>query len=270
MLSFPNAKINLGLQITGKLPNGFHTISSCLYPIPWCDALEFVEAKKTSFQSTGILIPGAEKNNLVLKAYRLLKKDMPLPELSIHLHKAIPMGAGLGGGSADAAFILKALNSHYQLFLDDSLLEDYAAQLGSDCPFFIRNQPALATGTGTELTPLDLSLKGLHLVVINPGLHISTQMAYTGVSPKPSDINLTELLLSKDFDRWKKELINDFEASLFDKHAMLLDLKNELYDAGAIYASMSGSGSTMFGLFAEAIPLKPAWKAMQSQQFLLD
>lgn len=270
MLSFPNAKINLGLQITGKLPSGFHTINSCLYPIPWCDALEFVEAKKTSFQSTGIPIPGAEKNNLVLKAYRLLKKDMTLPELAIHLHKVIPMGAGLGGGSADAAFILKALNDHYQLFLDDSLLEDYAAQLGSDCPFFIQNQPALATGTGTELTPLNLSLEGLYLVVINPGIHISTQTAYAGVSPKSSKTDLPELLLSKNFDRWKKELINDFESSLFDKYPTLKNLKSELYDMGALYASMSGSGSTMFGIFSEAISLKPEWQAMQSRQFLLD
>lgn len=269
MLSFPNAKINLGLQITGKLPNGFHTINSGLYPIPWCDALEFVEAKKTSFQSTGIPIPSAEKNNLVLKAYRLLKKDMPLPELSIHLHKVIPMGAGLGGGSADAAFILKALNEHYQLFLDDSILEDYAAQLGSDCPFFIGNKPAVATGTGTELSPLDLSLQGMHLVVINPGIHISTQTAYAGVSPKPAKTNLTELLLSKDFGRWREELVNDFEASLFSKHEVLEDLKSELYASGAQYASMSGSGSTMFGIFSEAISLKPGWQAWQSRQFEL-
>lgn len=270
MLSFPNAKINLGLQITGKLPNGFHTINSCLYPIPWCDSLEFVEAKKTSFQSTGIPIPGAEKSNLVLKAYRLLKKDMPLPELSIHLHKVIPMGAGLGGGSADAAFIIKALNEHYQLFLEDSILEDYAAQLGSDCPFFIGNKPALATGTGTDLTPLDMSLKGMYLVVINPGIHISTQAAYAGVSPNPAETDLTELLLSKDFDRWRQELINDFEASLFSRHQVLEDLKNELYALGALYASMSGSGSTMFGIFPKAIPLKPEWEALPCRQFELN
>ncbi len=269
MLSFPNAKINLGLQITGKLPNGYHTINSCLYPIPWCDALEFVEAKKTSFQSTGIPIPGSEKNNLVLKAYRLLKRDMPLPELTIHLHKVIPMGAGLGGGSADASFMLKTLNEHYQLFLDDSLLEDYAAQLGSDCPFFIQNKAALATGTGTELTPLALSLEGLHIVVINPGIHISTQAAYAGVTPKPAETDLTELLLCNDFDRWKNELVNDFEAGIFHKHSLLADLKNELYNAGALYASMSGSGSTMFGIFPEAIALKPEWQTMESRQFEL-
>ncbi len=269
MLSFPNAKINLGLQITGKLPNGFHTINSCLYPIPWCDALEFVEAKKTSFQSTGLPIPGSDKNNLVLKAYRLLKKDMPLPELSIHLHKVIPMGAGLGGGSADASFMLKSLNDHFQLFLDDSLLEDYASQLGSDCPFFIQNQAAMATGTGTELSPLDLSLQGLHIVVINPGIHISTQAAYAGVTPKPAATDLTELLLSKDFGRWRSELVNDFEAGLFNQHPVLNQLKTELYEAGALYASMSGSGSTMFGIFEEAIALKPEWQRMEHRQFTL-
>lgn len=269
MLSFPNAKINLGLQITGKLPNGFHTINSCLYPIPWCDALEFVEAKKTSFLSSGIPIPGSPKNNLVLKAHKLLKRDMPIPELSIHLHKAIPMGAGLGGGSADAAFILKNLNSHYQFFLDDSIMEDYAAELGSDCPFFIQNIPALATGTGTDLTPLPLSLKGLHIVVINPGIHISTQEAYAGVTPKSADVDLSEVLLSKDFDRWKKELVNDFESPLFKKHTVLQDLKQELYESGALYASMSGSGSTLFGIFSEAIDLPDHWAAMESRQLVL-
>jgi 4-diphosphocytidyl-2-C-methyl-D-erythritol kinase len=269
MLSFPNAKINLGLQVVGKLPNGYHQICSGLYPIPWCDALEFVEAKKTSFQSTGISIPGSEKSNLVLRAYKLLKKDFPLPELSIHLHKVIPMGAGLGGGSADAAFMLSALNDHFQLFLDDSILEDYAAQLGSDCPFFVQNKAAIASGTGTDLEPLDLSLKGLHMVVINPGIHISTQEAYAGITPKASKTDLKALLLSRDFDLWKKTLINDFEEGIFQRHPTLKNLKNELYEAGAVYASMSGSGSTLFGIFTKPVVLKDSWLKLQTRQFEL-
>ena len=256
MLSFPNAKINLGLRITGKLPNGYHSIESCLYPIPWCDALEFIPAKKSSFESSGLEIGGKAEQNLVVKAYRLLKKEYPLAEIAIHLHKAIPMGAGLGGGSADASFMLKMLNEEFQLFLDDSLLEDYAAQLGSDCPFFIKNQPALATGTGTDLKPIPLDLSGLHLMVVNPGIHIGTKAAYAGVTPSQSDQDLEALLLSKDLDLWKKELINDFEQSVFTLHPSLAQIKAQLYDMGAAYAAMSGSGSTLFGLF-EA-PVQPA------------
>lgn len=256
MLVFPNAKINLGLQITEKLPNGYHAINTCFYPVPITDALEFVEAKKTTFASSGIDIPGNEKQNLVLKAYQLLKKDYQLPNLSIHLLKQIPIGAGLGGGSADAAFMLSALNEYFQLFLDSSLLEDYAAQLGSDCPFFIENKPALATGTGTDLTPFEFSLKGYWLVLVNPGIHISTQAAYAGVSPKPAETDLKELLSSMDLERWKSELVNDFEASIFPQEPKLAALKAQLYDLGANYAAMSGSGSTMFGIFKSEPQLK--------------
>lgn len=270
MLSFPNAKINLGLQVTGKLPNGYHTISTCLYPFPWTDALEFVEARKTTFQSSGLHIPGNEQDNLVLKAYKLLRKDYPLPELSIHLHKTIPMGAGLGGGSADGAFMLSMLNQHFQIYLDDSLLEDYAALLGSDCPFFIQSQPAIATGTGTDLKPVDLDLEGLYLLVINPGIHISTKEAYAGVVPSDSGADLEAVLLSKDFSRWQRELSNDFETSIFHKHPSLARMKQDLYDMGALYAAMSGSGSTMFGLFESQTDMPQTWKGMEYRQFRLN
>lgn len=254
MLVFPNAKINLGLQITERLPNGYHSINTCIYPIPLKDALEFVPAKKkTSFSATGTTIPSDGKDNLVLRAYKLLKKDFQLPELEVHLHKNIPTGAGLGGGSADAAFMLSALNEHFQLFLDDSFLEDYASQLGSDCPFFIANRPAIASGTGTDLEKLDLDLRGLQMVLVNPGIHVSTQEAYAGVKPEASSIDLKELLLSKDFALWEKELVNDFEASIFKKHPLLADIKSELYSKGAVYAAMSGSGSSIFGLFKDDI-----------------
>ncbi|OEK05045.1 4-(cytidine 5'-diphospho)-2-C-methyl-D-erythritol kinase [Roseivirga misakiensis] len=249
MISFPNAKINLGLQITERLPNGYHSISTCLYPIPVTDALEAIPSKKTVFASSGVNIPGNEKDNLVLRAYKLLKKDYQLPELNIHLLKQIPLGAGLGGGSSDAAFMLKMLNDEFQLFLDDSLLEYYAEQLGSDCPFFIRNKPAIGTGTGTVLEPIEIDLSGFYLQIINPGIHVSTKAAYAGVNPKPAAFNLQETLLSKDFDLWKSDLQNDFEASVFEQHPSLKTLKNTLYESGALYAAMSGSGSTMFGIF---------------------
>lgn len=251
MILFPNAKINLGLQITEKLPNGYHSINSCLYPIPWSDILEVVPAKKLSFNATGIEIPGKKEDDIVLKAYKLLKKDFPLPDINVHLHKMIPIGAGLGGGSSDAAFMLKHLSNAFQLFLEETVLEEYAATLGSDCPFFINNSPATVSGTGTELEPIDLNLSGLYLVVINPGIHISTTQAYAGVIPKKSDTDLRKLLSSKDYTRWKNELINDFEPSLFEQHSLLQLIKAQLYQNGAVYAAMSGSGSTMFGLFEE-------------------
>ncbi len=251
MITFPNAKINLGLQITEKLPNGYHAINTCFYPIPVCDVLEFVESKKTNFSSSGIDIPGDSKSNLVLKAYQLLKKDFNLPNIDTHLLKHIPIGAGLGGGSADAAFMLKALNDHFQLFLDDSFLETYAEQLGSDCPFFISNQPAYATGTGTELEPFELDLTGLWMVLVNPGIHVSTAEAYAGVTPKEASTDIREILQSKDFGRWKSELINDFEASIFPNAPEIENIKNRCYELGAVYASMSGSGSSVFGIFEE-------------------
>ena len=250
MLVFPNAKINLGLQITEKLSNGYHAINTCFYPIPLKDALEFVPAKqKTTFNASGSSIPSDGQANLVLRAYQLLKKDFQLPEIDIHLYKNIPIGAGLGGGSADAAFMLKALNEYFQLFLDDSFLETYAEQLGSDCPFFISNQPAYATGTGTDLEPFEIDLKGLHMILIHPGIHVSTQQAYAGVIPKPAKVDLKKLLSAKNFEVWKSELVNDFEESVFKAHPHLSEIKKALYEHGAVYASMSGSGSSIFGLF---------------------
>jgi len=260
MVTFPKAKINLGLSITGKLHNGYHNIESCLYPIPWRDVLEFIPGKKISFSSSGIAIPGEDKDNLVLKAYKLLRKDFGLPELNIHLHKIIPMGAGLGGGSADAAYMLKMLNNEFQLFLDDSVLEDYAAQLGSDCPFFIQNKPAIATGTGTDLEVFDLDLSGMWMLLVKPDVHISTQEAYANVTPKRNEVDLKALLESKDFSLWREKLINDFEASIFPNHPVLREIKEALYQNGAAYAAMSGSGSTLFGLYTQKPEVSPAFE----------
>lgn len=264
MITFPNAKINLGLHITKKRNDGFHDIETCMYPIPLYDALEMIIDKKhTTFESSGIAIPGNPADNLILKAFNLLKKDFPaLPNLHIHLHKHIPMGAGLGGGSADAAYALKLMNNLFDLILDDFFLEEYAAQLGSDCAFFIENSPKIARGRGELLTPVSLDLAGTYLVLINPGIHVGTKEAYAGVKPAPPKVKLEEVLSDKS--RWKDELVNDFEASIFTNHPEIPEIKQTMYEAGAFYAAMSGSGSSVFGLF-EQKPEEMKWKASYFQ-----
>lgn len=248
MILFPNAKINLGLYVTGKRKDGFHDIETCLVPIPLYDALEIILSKKTSFTSTGLNIPGEEKDNLILKAYHLMKKDFnDLPPIAIHLHKTIPMGAGLGGGSADAAFALKLMNNLFDLHLESWLLEDYAAKIGSDCPFFIENTIKIATGRGEILQAVDLDLTGKWLALVNPNLHISTKEAYAGVRPKQPENHLREVLADRAW--WKDRLSNDFEESVFQIYPQLGTIKTQLYESGAFYAAMSGSGSTMFGLY---------------------
>ncbi|SNS03787.1 4-diphosphocytidyl-2-C-methyl-D-erythritol kinase [Belliella buryatensis] len=258
MISFPNAKINLGLHITAKRKDGYHDIETCMVPIPLYDALEIILDKKTIFTSTGLPIPGSDKDNLIMKALKLFRKDFnELPHINIHLHKNIPMGAGLGGGSADAAFALKLMNNLFDLHLEDWFLEDYAAQLGSDCPFFIENTPKIATGRGEILEPIDLDLKGTYLLLINPQIHIGTKEAYAGVTPTAPAVDLKAALT--DRSRWKDELINDFEASVFPRYPEIDSIKSQLYEMGAFYAAMSGSGSTVFGLFEEK-PEKGNWK----------
>jgi 4-diphosphocytidyl-2-C-methyl-D-erythritol kinase len=255
MISFPNAKINLGLHITSKRKDGYHEIETCMVPIPICDALEMIlDPKKMNWNSTGIPIPGDAQDNLILKAYKLIRKDFQdIDPISVHLHKTIPMGAGLGGGSADGAFALKMMNSLFELHLDDFFLEEYAEQLGSDCPFFIENTPKIARGRGEILEPVHVQLNDNFLVLINPGIHIGTKEAYAGVSPKAPKADLATLLQQKD--RWKSELINDFESSIFQNHPVLSSIKEKLYQSGAYYAAMSGSGSSIFGLFETAPPL---------------
>lgn len=248
MIVFPNAKINLGLHVTGRRKDGYHDIETCFFPVPLYDALEIIPAKKSSFTVTGLTVPGNDQDNLILKAFQLLKKDFnDLPSIAVHLHKGIPMGAGLGGGSSDAAFALKLMNNLFDLHLEDWFLEEYALRLGSDSPFFIRNTPQIATGRGERLEPAALELKGKWLTLINPNLHIETQEAYGQVSPGKPQHDLVEVL--SDPSVWKDRLVNDFEASLFKKYPQLEPIKRSMYDHGAFYAAMSGSGSTVFGLF---------------------
>ncbi|WP_205504494.1 4-(cytidine 5'-diphospho)-2-C-methyl-D-erythritol kinase [Rufibacter psychrotolerans] len=257
MIQFPNAKINLGLQLVEKRPDGFHNLVSCFYPVGWTDALEILPAQaEATFTLSGLPVPGEPTANLCWKAYELLRKDFELPAIQMHLHKVIPMGAGLGGGSADAAFTLKILNEVFNLSLTSGNLEDYARQLGSDCAFFVQNKPVLAVEKGDVFEPLEVDLTGWHLVLVYPNLAISTAEAYAGVSPRFPE-NSLKTLLAQDISTWKDRVVNDFEASLFPKYPVLAELKQQLYSMGAVYASMSGSGSTMYGLFqtAPAAPL---------------
>lgn len=248
MIVFPNAKINLGLHIVNKRNDGFHEIESCLYPIPVTDALEMLPSEKMSFNSSGNTIPGPSSDNLILKAYQVLKADFPqLPPVAVHLHKNIPIGAGLGGGSADAAFSVTMLNELFDLGMESNKLEKYASQLGSDCPFFIQNQPKLVHGRGEILNPVDLSLSGNWIYLVHPGIHISTKDAYAGVIPKAPSQSLKVIL--KDKEDWKEQLVNDFEDSIFKKQPIIRAIKSRLYESGAFYAAMSGSGSSVFGLF---------------------
>ena len=253
MITFPNAKINLGLNVVSKREDGYHNIESCFYPIPWYDCLEVIEAASFAFYSYGLDIPGDSDSNLCVKAYKLIQADYGIPPIEIHLLKNIPMGAGLGGGSADGAFTLNMLNDLFKLKLTIQELEAYALQLGSDCPFFIRNQPTIAKGRGEMLTPVQLNLKGYHLAIHNPGIHISTKEAYSGVIPTDPETTIAEQI-EKPIRSWKDELTNDFEHSIFPNHPTIESLKIEMYEAGATYASMTGSGSTVYGIFENTPP----------------
>ncbi|MFT2010624.1 4-(cytidine 5'-diphospho)-2-C-methyl-D-erythritol kinase [Pontibacter sp. 13R65] len=254
MLDFPNAKLNLGLLVTSKRPDGFHNLQSCFYPVKWCDALEVLPASEETFTMSGLPVPGNPNSNLILKAYKLLQQDYKLPPVHLHLHKVIPMGAGLGGGSADAAFTLKLLNVLFELSLNEDALEDYARKLGSDCAFFIRNKPVLAVEKGDVFKPIELDLTGYSCVVVYPGIHITTAEAYGNINPKEPEIGLDELI-QQDVSTWRNTLKNDFEDALFPKYPALAVLKENLYEAGAVYASMTGSGSAVYGLFKGEVPV---------------
>lgn len=248
MICFPNAKINLGLNVIRKRQDGYHDIESCLFPIPLRDVLEIIPADKFSFRQTGLEIPDNGANNLCVQAYELLKQDHQLPQVAIHLHKVIPMGAGLGGGSADCAFSLKLMNELFSLGLTTLQLENYAAQLGSDCPFFIKNIPALATDTGTTLEPLGLDLSDYQIALVFPGVHIGTREAYSGLTPQ-SPAETIPKLLQADISSWQGNLLNDFQTGAERNHDVIKKALNRMIEAGAVYHSMTGSGSAVFGLF---------------------
>lgn len=257
MIIYPNAKINLGLNITEKRPDGYHNLETIFYPIPLQDALEVTEQNNSKGEYTlkisGVPIEGETDNNLVIKAYRLLKQDYPhIPSIDIHMYKHIPTGAGLGGGSADAAFMIKLLNEKFKLSISIEKMEKYAVQLGADCAFFIQNRPVYATGVGNIFTPIQLSLKGYYLVLVKPDIFVSTKDAFTHILPQKPEISLKSIV-QQPIEDWKYLMKNDFENSVFLKYPEIAAVKDKLYDIGAIYASMSGSGSSVYGIFKEQI-----------------
>jgi len=250
MIAFPNAKINLGLNVLYKRPDGYHQIDSCFYPIDWCDILEITPSDKVILEITGLAIDADVESNLCMKAYRLLATEYNLPPVRIHLHKVIPMGGGLGGGSADATCTIQLLDALFSLQLSISEKQRLSSLIGSDCPFFVENNPALVSGRGEILASHSPILKNLFIVVVNPHLHISTKEAYGGIIPQIPAKNCAEIL-SMPLQEWKHYLKNDFEISAFRKFPILAQIKEGMYRQGAIYASMTGSGSSIYGIFEQ-------------------
>lgn len=250
MIVFPNAKINLGLHIVSKRSDGYHNLETVFYPVPLADVLEMIESDKTGISSTGLPIEGNSENNLIIKAFNSLKNDFDLPPVQFHLHKLIPTGAGLGGGSSDAAFTLNMLNDYFNLRLSVEQLKSYAAAIGADCAFFIENKPAFATGIGNVLEPIALDLSNYKIVIVKPPVAVSTVQAYKNIVPRKPKYSLQQLPILP-IEQWKDSLMNDFEDSIFPEYPEIQQLKHLLYEAGAVYASMSGSGSAVYGLFNE-------------------
>lgn len=247
MVVFPNAKINLGLWVVEQREDGYHNLESCFYPVPWKDILEWVESDQFKFDCSGIPIPGKAEDNLICKAYSILKDHYDLPNLHIHLHKQIPMGAGLGGGSSDAAFFLKAINEEYGLGITINKMEAMANVLGSDCPYFLHNRPMIAKGTGDLLEQIRPDLKEKWISLIYPGIHISTAEAYSSLVPKQREKSLISFLEMPMAD-WKTNVMNDFEGYVLQKYPSLLTIKEDLYRLGADYTSMTGSGSCFYAI----------------------
>ena len=269
MITFPNAKINLGLNITEKRPDGYHNLETVFYPVPIEDALEIHvqnncqlpaangQVQKFSLHQAGLEITGNAADNLVVKAYLMLDKVFDLPPVDIHLYKHIPSGAGLGGGSSDAAFMLKLLNKRFELGLTTEKQQKYAAALGADCAFFINNMPTYAEGIGNLFSPITLSLKDYQILLVKPDIFVSTREAFSRSKPHKPEYSLKETI-ALPVSEWKERLVNDFEASVFPQYPAIGEIKDELYQKGAIYAAMSGSGSSVFGLFAPGTPLPEA------------
>lgn len=258
MILFPNCKINIGLQVLQKRGDGFHDLETVFFPLPLRDALEIIHQTEDTgndvqLSLTGITLSDPPEQNICVKGYRLLKRDFPsLPPVSIHLHKAIPIGAGLGGGSADGAFTLLLLNRKFNLGIGEEKLIEYALQLGSDCPFFIRNTPCYAWGRGEKMDPLPLDLSPYSITVVNPRIHINTGWAFSQLKPQSSRPSIREEI-QKDITSWKDVLVNDFEEVIFEACPEVARIKEAIYKEGAVYASMSGSGSTVYGIFPKEV-----------------
>lgn len=257
MLLFPNAKINLGLQVIAKRADGYHDIATVFYPLAITDVLEAVRAPDFSFQVSGLIVDAAPENNLCVRAWRLLQERFELPGVAMALHKSIALGAGLGGGSSNGAFTLQLINKLFKLELSTDELLPFALQLGSDCPFFLLNQPAFATGRGERLKPLEIPpMQGKKILLVNPSIHISTAKAFAAVTPRPPMIDLTQLV-QEPVASWKGRLPNDFEEPVFRDYPILAGIQQKLYAHGAVFAGMTGTGSTIYGIFDE-LPEDPA------------
>lgn len=264
MLAFPPCKINLGLSIIRRRDDGYHDVDTCFYPVPWTDILEVIASDRFDFTYSGLPVPGAAADNLCVRAYGLLEKDFGIGPVKMHLHKCIPMGAGLGGGSSDAAHTLLLLNEAFRLGLGIDALLDYASVLGSDCAFFISGRPAHGTGRGDQLTPVEVALGDKFMVIVAPDIHIATAAAYADVIPGQSSTACAQVVSGMPVREWKHHLHNDFEGSLFRKHPEIGRIKQSLYDAGAGYAAMSGSGAAVFGIFEQPVPLPDALRQYTS------
>lgn len=267
MICFPNAKINLGLNIVSQRNDGFHNLETIFYPINLKDGLEITNSNSNEqyqlFQ-TGIKIDGDPSSNIVIKALELVRNHskVNIPNIDIHLLKKIPTGAGLGGGSSDAAFMLKLLNENYQIGLSNNELVELALQIGADCPFFLYNKPAFASGIGNQLEPIDLDLSGMYLLVVKPDVFISTKEAYSMITPKTPTLSLKDIV-NRPLNEWKELMKNDFEDPIFKKYPQICKIKQQLYELGATYASMSGSGSSLYGIFNK----KPNFQKLFSNNF---
>lgn len=254
MLTFANAKINLGLNLIEKRPDGYHNLETIFYPIRLNDVVELIDAQETSCITKGIEIPGEDKDNICLKAFKQLQYDYKLPHQQIILLKNIPVGAGLGGGSADAAFLIKLINQKFNLGLTIAQMQDYARRLGADCAFFIENKPVYAFAKGDEFEEIEINLSNFFIVLIKPPAHVSTALAYANVKVKQPSISLKKLI-HLPLSEWKTAVFNDFETSVFAKYPQIDEIKTKLYEAGATFALMSGSGSSVFGIFEKPVKL---------------
>lgn len=265
MISFPNCKINLGLRILRKRNDGYHDLETVFYPLPHYDIIELIHGSDDLvFSGSGLRVAGEPANNLCFKAIHLLQQDFPeLPAMRLHLHKNIPMGAGLGGGSADGAFTLQLINQKFRLGISREQLLDYALQLGSDCPFFIINKPCIAYGRGEQLEEIEVDLSHYGFLLVHPGIHVNTAEAFSGINPA-EPAKSVRTIIQQPIKTWKDELINDFETTVFSKHPDIKSIKELLYSKGAVYASMSGSGSTVYGIFEDQSSLASASKAFKS------
>lgn len=267
MIAYPHAKINLGLNVVAKRGDGYHNLETVFYPVQWCDVMEILpgpqHSKGIEVHLSGLPVAGKHSDNLCVKAYNLLRANYSVRSVKLYLHKQIPMGAGLGGGSSDAAFFVKKMNELFSLGISGDTQRELVKQLGSDCAFFIDGKPVYAEERGDKFTPVDFSLKGYHVVVIYPGIHVATATAFANIKPENPMFNCMDIVTKHPVNNWKDHLTNDFEKTVFAAHPEIAEVKNELYAAGAIYASMSGSGSAVYGIFEDEPALRVELQAMK-------